>query len=89
MYNEDRRGTEASRKVDRWEKHMSTILQILVTAALMWIGTTLVNVRQDVAIMKSRMPGIVEMQKEMNELTRRVERNSSDIRGINRMVDKK
>ena len=68
---------------------MSTILQILVTAALMWIGTTLVNVRQDVAIMKSRMPGIVEMQKEMNELTRRVERNSSDIRGINRMVDKK
>lgn len=68
-YEEDRRTTDI---VKSWEGHIRTITNLVVGAILLWIGSTLVQLKEDVAVMKIQLPAIAALQSKVIEQGERI-----------------
>lgn len=61
-----------SEKVASWERFISTIASAIMVGILFWVGTSLSQVKEDVAVMKIQLPQIASLQEKLMELGERV-----------------
>lgn len=47
-----------SREVNRWEHHFGAVTQAVVVALLIWTGTTLIALREQVAVMEVKVTSL-------------------------------
>lgn len=64
--------SHTERTVSAWEGHIRTLTNVIVGGILIWIGSTLVQVKEDVAVMKVQLPQVASLQNKVIELGERV-----------------
>ena len=61
-----------SEKVASWERFISTVASAIMVGILFWVGTSLSQVKEDVAIMKVQLPQLASLQEKVIEISERV-----------------
>ena len=64
------------------ERHIQTVVSTLAIAIMLWMGSTLVEVQKDVAVLTSQNTQVISMQTIMQGLVERVAVLESRVRGI-------
>ena len=55
-----------------WERHIRTLTGAVALGLLAWMGTTMVTMGQDVAVIKTQLPAVVQLADRVNALSERM-----------------
>lgn len=64
--------SHTDKKVSDWERHIRTLTSTIALLLMAWMGTTMVTMGQDVAVIKSQLPALIQVNEQMSALGERV-----------------
>ena len=64
--------SETDRKVNDWERHVRTLASTIALGLMAWMGSTMVTMGQDVAVIKTQLPAVIQLAERVNVLSERM-----------------
>jgi len=75
-------------QVKTWERHVSTIASAVVIALLMWLGSSVIEMGQDISVIKVRLNSAIDIQQSLTSMQKEQGEMRINIMRIKTRVDR-
>lgn len=72
----------------RWERHVGALLQVITTSILLWTGNTLIDLREQVAVLKVHSDSMQSIIAQANSQQYRISDANKDLSRIDTDIKK-